>query len=567
MTKITAGMILVALLNFPGSAFSQTPPTEKPSRTTATGRTQGDEQVDRSFCENDKRSEIRAFCENLAQLQSHVNNDTVSNLENGKTDLDGLDLHDPNNTEYYVIAIRGKLATNTAISSLLQDFGQSRPDQQLGASSNASGTTSLVSKAGSAELLDFALNTGAVTQSVNGTTATLNTNLDHVFRLITGNHPDCIVATKICKPGWFQTHVLNPTNISATIDLAQQSSKTTATSGQASGTTPTQVNNASIPTGSGRLSGITTRYQVMNKFDPRSDAFQEKWKTAVADSSGLKGAAASLLSGFDEVRQMLETSAPPLDAKARNGMLDKARLDKTGKALADAFAAYFENFENAPQSATDFQKLAAAVSQATQYQTAFRQAWSDTLAAAAGTLFTFEYSFEQPLNQPKSHDMKLIYAYNFESMGMLTFNGAFSLYGGAIPAGAKYGRIHDGQISGEYDRTLSGKNKSIQTQLSLAGYWQYQPDPSVLNIPAGTVAPGTTIPLPNGTQEFVGTAGSLWVAQAKITIKASGGINIPLGVSWSNKTDLLQGNKIGAQVGISYNFSSLAGLFSGGGGN
>jgi len=87
-----------------------------------------------------------------------------------------------------------------------------------------------------------------------------------------------------------------------------------------------------------------------------------------------------------------------------------------------------------------------------------------------------------------------------------------------------------------------------------------------LNIPAGTVAPGTNIPLPNGTQEFVGTAGSLWVTQTKLTIKASGGINIPIGVSWSNKTDLLQGSKVGAQVGISYNFSSLAGLFTGGGG-
>jgi hypothetical protein len=113
----------------------------------------------------------------------------------------------------------------------------------------------------------------------------------------------------------------------------------------------------------------------------------------------------------------------------------------------------------------------------------------------------------------------------------------------------------------EYDQTLTGKEKSIQTQLSLAGYWQYQPNPSVLNIPAGTVAPGTDIPLPNGTQEFVGTAGSLWVSQAKITIKGSGGIYIPISVSWSNKTDLLQGSRVGAQVGISYNFSSLGNLF------
>ena len=54
---------------------------------------------------------------------------------------------------------------------------------------------------------------------------------------------------------------------------------------------------------------------------------------------------------------------------------------------------------------------------------------------------------------------------------------------------------------------------------------------------------------------------------SKITIKGSGGINIPVAVSWSNKTDLLQGNKLGGQIGISYNFSSLAGLFGGSGSN
>src|SRR5258708_34915139 len=102
------------------------------------------------------------------------------------------------------------------------------------------------------------------------------------------------------------------------------------------------------------------------------------------------------------------------------------------------------------------------------------------------------------------------------------------------------GCSHYGKVSHEYDGTVPGGQKAIQTQISLAGYWQYQPSPSILNIPAGTAVPGTTIPLPNGTQEFVGTAGSLWVTQFKLTIKGTGGINIHIGVSWSTKTDLWQ---------------------------
>src|SRR5258707_13514000 len=105
----------------------------------------------------------------------------------------------------------------------------------------------------------------------------------------------------------------------------------------------------------------------------------------------------------------------------------------------------------------------------------------------------------------------------------------------------------------------------MQTQLSLAGYWEYQPSPSILNIPAGTIVPGTTIPLSNGTQEFVGTAGSLWVTQFKLRIKATGGINIPIGGSGSHKTDLLQGSRVGARLAMSATFRRLAGRFSAGG--
>jgi hypothetical protein len=121
--------------------------------------------------------------------------------------------------------------------------------------------------------------------------------------------------------------------------------------------------------------------------------------------------------------------------------------------------------------------------------------------------------------------------------------------------------VHYGQVSAEYNRNVTSEKNTYQWQFNLAGYWQYQPEPSILNIAAGNVAPGTTIPLPNGTQEFVGTAGSLWVTQAGLTLKGPNGVNIPFGVNWSNKTDLVVGTKVGAQIGISYNFSSIRGLF------
>jgi hypothetical protein len=191
--------------------------------------------------------------------------------------------------------------------------------------------------------------------------------------------------------------------------------------------------------------------------------------------------------------------------------------------------------------------------------------WSQIFDNAKGQpLLTFEYAFNRPVSQPETHDFRFILGYTPDgAVGLLSINGAVSIYGGTIPAGAKYGRLHDGQVSAEYDRPITMKGNSNQATLTLAAYWQYQPDPSVLNITAGNLAPGTNIDLPQNAQVLLGTAGSLWVTQAKFTINGKSGIKVPLAVKWSNKTDLLSGNKYGAQVGISYDFSTLSSFFGG----
>jgi hypothetical protein len=527
----------------------------------------------KAFCSQDPKPEIRVFCPDLAELQSSVSkaasapNPILAATNPDFTDaLNKLNLAGDRAVDDFITATAATFATRSATSNALQDAGQARPDRQLGTNANQSGTTSLVSKAGSAELLSLALDAGALTQSVKGTTATLGTNGDQLFRLITGNDPDCNVTCN--SLGWFENKVLNPINIAATINLVQQSTTATPTTGQASGTNPVSVDNAAIPTGAATLAGITAKYQLMNKFDPRSEKFKTAWKEHV---TSLAGNVLAIGNDTDAVRKALSAHKPFSETQeeqeavfqpVENELVRAAASDPTGQKLIQAFEAYWNDVVTS--DVTGDATLASSVAKVTQDRAVYREAWFQALDETAGNLLTFEYDYNRPLNQPETHDFKIIYAYSFKTAGMLTFNGATSVYGGELPAGAKYGRLRYGQVSGEYDRTLTGKNKAIQTQLTLAGYWQYQPNPSVLNIPAGTVAPGTTIPLPNGTQEFVGTAGSLWLTQAKLTIKASGGITIPIGVSWSNKTDLLEGSRVGAQVGISYNFSSLAGLFTGG---
>jgi hypothetical protein len=569
MKKSIRILLLCILWNIPYSLAQA--PAEAPPRCPAIESTTTLTKAEMAFCEKDSSPEVMAFCENLANLLRYAKKNPGVNTQCFRGLEDNLDLTGRKGVDHFITATALTFATKAAISNALQTADQQRPDQELGANSNASGTASLVSKAGSTELLSFALDTGVVTQSVNGTTSTLSTNADQIFRLITKSDPDCIVNCK--SLGWFEDNVLNRITLSGSLSLSQHSSSTTPTSGQASGTTPTQVSEVSVPTGVGKLSGITARYEVLNKFDPRSGAFKTAWAKKVP---GLATQVKTIGTDTDAVSKALSAHEPfesdtmTADQKAKRdnlvpqmlGSLGQAAVeDPSGQKLVTAFESFWNQFVTS--DVKNDSALAAAVSKVMQDRGIYRQAWLKVLQGAVGNLFTFEYNYNRPANQPETHDFKLIYAYNFKTMGMVTFNGSASIYG-TTPAGAKYGNLHYGQVSTEYDQTLSGNGKSVQTQLSLAGYWQYQPHPSVLNIAAGTVAPGTDIPVPNGTQEFVGTAGSLWVTQAKLTIKGSGGINVPIGVSWSNKTDLLQGSKVGAQVGLSYNFSSLAGLFTGG---
>lgn len=295
-------------------------------------------EIDERFCRNDTRLMIRAFCKNLASFQSHVNSGRVKSFTDteARHDLNKLDLSSPNSAVDFITAVGALVAAKTAIADALRTADQARLDQQLGTNSKGSGTTSLVSKTGSAELLSLALDTGVLTRSVNGTTTTLGTNADQLFRLITGRDPDCTITCD--SLGWFESNILGQTNLSASFDLAQQNTKTTPTSGQASGTTSTPVSTASIPAGAGRMSSFNARYEVRNGFDPRSSKFQENWRKAVAGNDTLRAAAISISNTSGIVQKALNQAAKPLD---RDKIFEAAHSDKNGKALMDFFEEYF----------------------------------------------------------------------------------------------------------------------------------------------------------------------------------------------------------------------------------
>lgn len=455
--------------------------------------------------------------------------------------------------------------SDSAVSrAAISGVNQNRLDKQSGAVSNASGTTSLVEKAGTAAILDFALESGTLTRTVNGNTATLSGNADGLWRTLTGRQALCFDCKDSKALG---SRILRDINLSAAFLIDQQSSSAATTAGPANSSTPPSVTSVVLPTQTGKLAGFTARYQLWNPYDPHSAAFLSTWQETVkaADdeidkaSKELHGTVVQLvnenrLDQDDQFQRVLQSYSDTIFDDADAGDLDKLRRDLV--------AMYQTTIDTWTRDDPEFNAKVATVNLSLAK---YKDLWQRLLEKAQGKpLLTLEYSFNRPPSQPETHDVRFVFGYTPRgAVGLLSVNAALSFYGGAIPAGAKYGRLHDGQVSAEYDRPITLKNNPNQATFSLAAYWQYQPDPSVLNITAGNLAPGTNIDLPQNAQVLLGTAGSLWVTQAKFTINGKSGIKIPFAVKWANKTDLLSGNKLGAQVGISYDFSSLSSLFGG----
>ena len=127
-----------------------------------------------AFCTGDSRTEVKHFCLNLTRLLFFVSGDTKVGKSSDQIASDAslyLDYLDPATEkprEEVVQAVAEVMSVNAASAALqaesqniLQSANQMTTSQQLGAVSSAAGTTSLVSKAGSAAITNLAVDSGS----------------------------------------------------------------------------------------------------------------------------------------------------------------------------------------------------------------------------------------------------------------------------------------------------------------------------------------------------------------------------------------------------------------------
>jgi hypothetical protein len=450
--------------------------------------------------------------------------------------------------DYFVLA----LSEGSVFDNVVNAWERARVDKQVGTSAKGTGTTDLASRPSTPELLGLAVQLGALTETVSGSTATLNANAYGAYQALVGQPVICLVCS---KSAWKNL------NFAASFDLSRQATKQVATSGVANPTTPA-VGMVQLPQSSRQLSSLTVRYDIYNPLDPRSKEFKNAWSTAFQKhQQDLVNAAKDLDDALRGILKPLivDTDLQSLEDKYMDTLTRDANANSAAQLKKD-FEDYFTELSKiAHKDIPDLdQKLSVAASAYSRYS---QINYTAVQEARGKPQFTAEYIFNHPVTQPDTHDFKLIYGYTPKSRtGVLfTLNVAGSIYGGSIPAGTKYGRLRDFQFAAQLDRPL-GDAITHPATFTLAGYVQYQFDPSVLNIGPGNLVPGTSITLPKDAQVLLGTKGTLGIVQAKITINTKSGVNIPVGVSWANKTDLLNATDVRGHIGITYDFNSIGQL-------
>ena len=532
------------------------------------------DKVGQAFCAN-----LNLFYTRTQALQAHPADDQTAgltddqlailqNLVRPATDFQRyLRATVPDLNQAVETLAASKLASLTSAAQL---WDQLRLDRDGAAASSSTGTsTDLVQRPGVTELVSAALGVGAASQTISGNTGTIHVNAGGLLSYLeTGSvlsvrtsrtdalAPPTARETKTRKQPLhgFDLHNLEA---SFTFDLNGPSTTTVPVSGSATSTTPT-LNSVLIPTTAARWSGASARYAIAPVFDPNSSKFQQAWATAYNNNlTQLQAASTAALQAIDSRDFAMDTD---LDQALANKYSDIFLADATAskpQQLAADFSAYCKLLFALLTS--EHPDLDAMTTRARIAVNTFDAISRDTLAqanAAVGYPLLVEYDYNRPASQPATHLGKFILSRK-SGMALYTLNVAGTVYDGAIPAGAAYGRFRDVQASGQIDTGMGKNNVAI---LSGAFYYQYQKDPTVLNITSGNLAPGTNITLPSNAQVLLGTAGNTVVGQLKATINLKSGLKIPFAFKFSNRTDLINANEKVGQVGITYDFSSFSSL-------
>ena len=393
-----------------------------------------------------------------------------------------------------------------------------RVDKQGGSDASSSGSTSLVSKGSVPTILGFAVDTGALLKSTNGSTITFRGNVTGLAKALAGK--GFITGFDEDSP---TARFLRRTSFSFSFD-------------------PTRGNQMGVFTGSKQqLSNYSVRLDVYNKRDARDARYKKDWDNFLANQS--QGLVAQIDSSLRVLTNpstntwtdpslqdwyvLADSAVRGVDGIDQIDAVLREQLNKAPKNLAPTTLAELRSFDKRFKAWLDE-----------------RESILDRIAKAP--IVTFEYINDRPLNAGSLSKFSVIGEGGFGPRLDLTFNGSVTMFN-KKPTVPSQNRIRDFQFAGQFDAPFGeigmGLGKPV---LSFAGRYERL-------ISNATTVVGTTAP---------NTKGDIGVGQIKLTIPVkNSGIRIPISFSFANRTELIKEKEVRGNFGFTFDLDTLFALF------
>jgi hypothetical protein len=396
-----------------------------------------------------------------------------------------------------------------------------RVDKQVGGSDSNAGSTSLVSKGSVPSILGYAVENGALTREISGTTITFRGNPVGIVKALStagfiGSYQNADAGARF----------LRRLSFALSFDTSR---------GQPSDNT----SGSNVFTGDRQqLSSYSLRFDILNHRDPRDKQYTGAWHQLIAkDVTALSEALLQLdnaLDADDAFKAWYASANAKVMAASASGAsvkdvetLIRSELDKLASltlspevdTLAEAYAKSYKAFLLGREN------LLALV--------------------AKGPIVTFEYTNVRRVEAVDISNFKLIAeGAFFHGHVDLTANASFTILN-KVPSGTGLDRVQDVDLSGQFDAPLGDIPKIGSIVLSFAGKYKHMMQDTMMA---------------NGM--MADTNGDIGVGQVKLTIPVKGtGVRIPLSFTFANRTEFVKEKLVRGNIGITFDLDSIFARF------
>jgi hypothetical protein len=504
-------------------------------------------------------------CESL--LDSIATAADPATRSNAATTLVNMNLHPSCLAETLLLGA----SQRQAFAEFLERLESRRTDKQAGTSTGTGGTTSLVSKGTTAKVLSIAAEYGALTESVNKQIVTVQGSLDGIPAALVRNQVVEYCPTRAAVPGCIHRDAiewLRRFSYSVSFDTTQG---VPSAIGAPSGTPQGAAQPVTFDVTGRAVVDVTARTVLWNARDTTSKTFLTQWtkaQTRNADDAKKAGAAPAGGSQIDKAANDL--------LAAMRGLLNEVMSDPAYRSWQEETIAALRSVAGPDEvraAWSDRQRALYATLQP-KHQNITEQA--DIFARALGRyifeeddavravarkpVLTLQYDHRTPNGKPPTTSLRVIFDKGLAHQWSVAANGAIETYDAAPSAeipGA--GRVRDVQLGIQLQRDLGTLALLGAAAVSGTYYFQYQNSPAILDVTPGSPFDGITfVGLATTAKQVFAEKGHLHLAQIRLML-GQGSARVPISVSYSNRTELIDTPAWRAQIGVSYDFDSLFG--------